>query len=104
MLDLSSHPAVDRPVSLEAAAASPSSAKAGGGGARNSFAIAAAAGAAAAEAEAADAEPLSVRFSKTGFSLGGRSELPVSIPEESENTQTLSLEGAALGAGTVVNI
>lgn len=101
MLDLSSQ-SVDRPVSLEAAAASPSSAKAGA--ARNSsFAVAAAAGAAAAEAEAVDSEPLSVRFSKTGFSLGGRSELPVSIPEESENTQTLSNEGA-LGAGTVVNI
>lgn len=103
MLDLSSHPAVDRPVSLEAAAASPSSAKAGAGARNSSFAVAAAAGAAAAEAEASDAEPLSVRFSKTGFSLGGRSELPVSIPEETENTQTLSNEGA-LGAGTVVNI
>eukprot|EP00892_Ulva_mutabilis_P005445 jgi/Ulvmu1/3272/UM151_0020.1 len=102
MLDHSTQPNVDRPVSLEAAAASPSSAKAGGG-ARNGFAAAAAAGAATAEAEAADAEPLSVRFSKTGFSLGGRSEMPISIPEEAENTQTLSNEGA-LGAGTVVNI
>lgn len=104
MLDQSGQPAVDRPVSLEAAAASPSSAKASGG-TRSGFAVAAAAGAAAAEAEAADAEPLSVRFSKTGFSLGGRSELPLSIPEEAEHTQALSNEGAAtLGAGTVVNI
>ena len=99
MLDQSGQPAVDRPVSLEAAAASPSSAKASGG-TRSGFAVAA-----AAEAEAADAEPLSVRFSKTGFSLGGRSELPLSIPEEAEHTQALSNEGAAtLGAGTVVNI